>query len=93
MIFNENSQNIESQTMTEKEAFRIVFNNMTNDNALSIFKGTYDATNGSDLYMAGVSTVMEYIAYRVSEDVGDSFSDMFIKNEVASEKLANQLLD
>jgi hypothetical protein len=38
--------------------------------------------------MYGISTVMEWIAYRVSEEEGDAFSDVFIKNMLDSERKA-----
>jgi hypothetical protein len=42
--------------------------------------------------MHGISTVMEWIAYRVSDADGDTFSDLFIKNLIASEEKAKKLL-
>ena len=35
--------------------------------------------------MYGVSAVMEYLAYRVSDEYGDEFSEMFSKNMLDSE--------
>ena len=35
--------------------------------------------------MHGIGTVMEYLAYEVSEEYGDNFSDMFTKNMIDSE--------
>lgn len=51
-----------------------------------MFCGRYDAKNGSDKFMNGVNTVMEYLAYQVSEEYYNKFSDMFIKNMIESEK-------
>lgn len=35
-----------------------------------------------------ISTVMEYIAYNIGEEVGQSFEDEFIKNMIKSENKA-----
>lgn len=50
-----------------------------------LFVGKYDAEHGDKRYMYGVYTVMEYLAYKVSEEYGDNFSNMFLKNLVDSE--------
>lgn len=74
--------------MDKKEAFEIVLNEMKN---ISLFMGKYDAQHGSDKYMHGISTVMEYIAYNISDEVGDEFSDTFLNNLIASEEYAKEL--
>ena len=51
-----------------------------------MFIGRYDAKHGSEKFMYGVSTVMEYLAYRVFDEYGDAFSDEFVSNMVESEK-------
>lgn len=50
-----------------------------------LFVGKYDAKHGDEHYMNGVYLVMEYLAYKVSEEYGDNFSNMFLKNLVDSE--------
>lgn len=70
---------------TIQDAYRIVFNDILN-NDCGLMVGKYDARNGSKEFMYGISTVMEWIAYRVSEVDGDEFSDLFIKNMIESEK-------
>lgn len=72
---------------TIKEAYRVVLNDILN-NDCKMFVGEYDAKNGSVEFMYGVSTVMEYLAYRICDEEGDSFSDMFMKNMVASQQKA-----
>lgn len=47
---------------------------------IGIFNGTFDAKNGSWEFMHGVACVMEYLAYQVSEDYGEKFSEEFFKN-------------
>lgn len=74
--------------MSKKEAFEIVLNEMKD---ISLFMGKYDATHGSDKYMHGISTVMEYIAYNISDEVGDEFSNTFLNNMIASEEYAEEL--
>lgn len=46
----------------------------------SMFVGVYDKVNGSDEFMYGIMTVMCSLAYTVSEDYGEEFSNKFIKN-------------
>lgn len=72
---------------TVQNAYRIVLNDILNSDC-GLMVGKYDAKNGSSEYMAGISTVMEWIAYRASEADGDAFSEMFIKNLLDSEEKA-----
>lgn len=74
-------------TDTVKDAYRIVFNDMMNSGC-GLLVGKYDAKNGNEKYMFGVDTVMEWIAYKVSEAQGDDFSELFTKNMVESQKKA-----
>lgn len=69
--------------MDKKRAYQIVLDDLMQ---CDLFRGKYDAKHGaSEHYMYGISTVMEAIAYRVSEETGDAFSDMFIANMIKSE--------
>lgn len=68
-----------------QEAYRIVFNDMMNSGC-GLLVGEYDAVNGSPQFMHGVDMVMEWIAYKVSEEQGDDFSDLFTENMIKSEK-------
>lgn len=72
---------------TIQDAYRIVLNDMLNSGC-GLLVGEYDAVNGDEQFMHGISTVMEWIAYRVSDTDGDEFSDLFIKNLLKSEKKA-----
>jgi hypothetical protein len=74
---------------TVQDAYRIVYNDMLNSGC-GLLVGEYDAKNGSEQYMYGVSTVMEWIAYRVSEETGNDFSDLFVKNLIKSIDKANE---
>lgn len=72
---------------TVQDAYRIVLNDMMNSGC-GLLVGKYDAKNGNEKYMFGVDTVMEWIAYKVSEAQGDDFSELFTKNMVESQKKA-----
>ena len=60
--------------MTVQEAYSIVLNDMLNSEC-GMFVGNYDAKNGSDEFMYGISTVMEYIAYKVYDEENDTVED------------------
>lgn len=72
---------------TIQDAYRIVLNDMLNSGC-GLLVGEYDATNGSEQFMHGISLVMEWIAYRVSEEDYNEFNDLFIKNLIKSEQKA-----
>lgn len=72
---------------TIQDAYRIVLNDMLNSGC-GLLVGEYDAANGNEQFMHGISTVMEWIAYRVSDADGDAFNDLFIKNLLKSEMKA-----
>ena len=72
-------------TDQEREVLKKVVEDMK---GCGLFIGRYDATNGSPVFMHGISAVMEYLAYTVSEEYGDKFSDEFINNLIKSEKSA-----
>ena len=54
----------------------------------NMFNGIYNAKKGSVQFMYGISTVMECLAYRVSDEYGDKFSDTFVQNLIISEQKA-----
>lgn len=70
-----------------QDAYRMVYNDMLNGGC-EMLVGKYDATNGNEQYMFGVGMVMEWIAYKVSDEDGYAFEDLFIKNMVTSEQKA-----
>ena len=70
--------------MTREEVIRDLIEEMSSECAL--FAGRYDAKHGSEQYMYGISTVMEYLASQVSEEYRDNFEKMFLKNMLDSEK-------
>ena len=69
----------------EKEMLKGIIEEMRE---CGMFEGRYDAKNGKPEFMYGISTVMECLAYRVSDEYGDDFSDTFIQNLIISEQKA-----
>lgn len=61
--------------MDKKTAYEIVYNDLSK---LNMFMGTYDAKNGSELYMHGIWAVMENIAYHT--DKLEEFEKIFFEN-------------
>lgn len=70
-----------------QKAYKMVFEDMI-DSECGLLIGKYDAKNGDKKYMYGVNTVMEWIAYKVSDSVGDQFSMMFLDNMSESKRKA-----
>lgn len=70
-----------------QDAYRKVFMDMVTSNC-GLLVGRYDAANGSDTYMHGVCMVMEWIAYRSSEEDYENFTDLFTRNMIESEEKA-----
>jgi len=68
-----------------KEAYKLVFEDLKK---CDMFIGKYDAKNGNTNFMYGIGTVMENIAYTISEEVGKEYSDLFSENMQASKEAA-----
>ena len=66
----------------EQDAWKVVYDELIK---VSLFRGHYDARNGGEEYMHGICTVMENIAYRVSEECADNFIETFITNMIGSQ--------
>lgn len=69
--------------MDKSKAYKIVFDDLIQFN---LFKGIYDAKHGNEHYMHGISSVMEYIAQGVSDELYEKFNTEFIQNMIASEE-------
>ena len=73
------------QLQTEREvkaaAYKIVFNDLMQN---PMFRGKYDAEHGSQAFMHGISTIMENIAWNVSQDCYEDFQNEFCKNMAES---------
>lgn len=61
--------------------------------SVPMFTGMYDATRGSDKYMHGIWTVMEYLASQVDDDYHDEFDTEFMGNMRKSERMAKERLE
>ena len=68
-----------------KEAYKLVFEDLKK---CGMFVGKYDARNGDIHFMNGIYTVMETIAYTISEEIGEEYSNLFSENIQASEEAA-----
>lgn len=68
----------------EKKILKKVVKDLMGQSGL--FRGDYDAKNGNEHFMYGISTLLEYIAYSVDENFGNEVENIFIKNMVKSEK-------
>lgn len=51
-----------------------------------MFRGEYDAKHGSESFMDGISTVMEYLASLVDDTFCQEISDVFTHNMVKSQE-------
>ena len=51
-----------------------------------LFRSEYDAKNGSEYFMYGISTVMEYLASYVDDTFYQEVSDVFTHNMVKSQE-------
>ena len=75
--------------MNRKDAYRIVLDDLM---SVNMFKGIYDAIydEGTNHFIYGIQTVIENIAYGVSEECYDEFSNMFLANVISSKEGANE---
>lgn len=67
-----------------KQAYQMVFDDLHENR---MFQGHYDAVNGNPHFMAGISTVLEVIAYRgygddFVEDFAYEFADNMRKSKI-----------
>ena len=70
-----------------RKAYEMVLNDIVNSGC-GLMVGKYDAKNGNEYFMYGISTVIEWIAYKVDDEVGEEFSNIFTQNMIISEQLA-----
>ncbi len=78
--------------LNKTEAYKIVYNDLVSKDNTSLFRGNYDAVNGSAEFMHGISTVIENIAFHAGEDTQYKFDEMFTHNMILSEKRAERAL-
>lgn len=72
-------------TKHEKTTLKNIFEELK---TCELFTGKYDARNGNEHYMYGISAVMECLAYMIDEKYGDDFSQEFNENMLTSEEKA-----
>lgn len=70
----------------EKQTIKKVIEYAMEQNGL--FAGNYDAVNGKEEFMYGISTLLEYLAFAVDENFGNDVENTFVKNMVKSKQKA-----
>ena len=75
--------------MSKQEAYKIVLEDLTKCGC-GLFVGQYDAKNGSEQFMYGISTIMEHIAYKAGKREYDEFINTFFENMEKSVDKANK---
>ncbi|MBE6148167.1 MAG: hypothetical protein E7167_01445 [Firmicutes bacterium] len=74
--------------MAVKDAYMEVLTDIIN-NGPAMFIGEYDARNDNTGFMYGISTLMEWIAYKTEDEDAINFIDEeFMKNMIKSKKKA-----
>ncbi len=72
--------------MTKQEAYLLVYKDLMQN---PMFRGSYDARNGDEHYMHGISSVMETIAWRAGGDeLVDEYNAYWCANMESSEAIA-----
>ena len=65
-------------TDEQKVVAKEIFEQMIFD--VEMFRGRYDAKNGDEHFMFGISTPLTYFAYMIDEEYGGNFETMFMTN-------------
>lgn len=73
-------------TRHERKTLKNIFEELKKCN---LFVGKYDARNGDEHFMYGVSSVMECLAYMIDEKYANDFSHEFFENMLTSEEKAD----
>ncbi len=82
-------RDIEQRNKEVKKAYKTVLEDLTKCGC-GLFVGKYDAENGSDKFMYGISTIMEHIAYKAGKKEYEEFSKTFFENMQKSVDKANK---
>lgn len=83
---NHNECNCKHHTL--EDSYKEVLEDLLN-NGPGLFKGIYDATNGTKKYMYGIESLLEFIAYKTGdESVYEEVDKMFVENLIESERRA-----
>ena len=70
----------ENEKQTMRKIIRAIMQNG------GLFAGNYDAVNGNPEFIYGISSLLEYLAYSVDENLGNEVEELFVKNMIKSEK-------
>ena len=73
-------------TISKQDAAQFVLDELRQ---CDLFRGKYDAKHGNEHYMYGICTVIENIAYMVSEECHDRIDKEFTQNMIESEAKAD----
>ncbi len=68
-----------------RDAYLLVLEDLM-ENGSSILQGRYDAEQGNRVYMYGVQYVMETVAHKADEQLGNLFAELFMRNVLLSEE-------
>lgn len=68
-----------------QNAYELVLKDII-ESDIDLFIGKYDSVNGSEKYMYGIQTVLEFIAYKVGEQQGTNFEHFFTQNLIKSKE-------
>ena len=82
-------RDIEQKNKEIRKAYKIVLEDLTKCGC-GLFVGQYDAKNGSEQFMYGISTIMEHIAYKAGKREYDEFINTFFENMKKSVDKANK---
>lgn len=78
------------QGLESVNPYKIVYDHLMQCN---MCKGIYDAKNGNEHFMYGISLVMELIANKIGDETCEEFSDMFFDNMEESRRKAGLIDD
>ena len=87
MITREQALENKRKREERRKAYELVLADLRE---VPMFEGHFDAINGSEKFMYGVNTVMEFIAYQCSAKICDEFENIFLKNFQESLDKANK---
>ena len=68
---------------TLQDAYKIVYDDIVNS-GVGLFTGNFDSKNGNKIFMYGICTVMEFIAYNASEQDYNDFGGIWLENFMKS---------
>lgn len=71
-----------------RRAYRLVLKDLSK---ISMFRGVYDAVNGDEVFMYGIGTVMETIAFEAEDfNFEQTFNDNMTRSEIKAGVISEQ---